>query len=547
MLDLPRSNPLRRVLVHRGAAPAVAWAAVALAAALAAAPAAGRQPVTASTARAAADPSSDARTPAPMPRIVNGVLTQDFPTAAALIDASGIQFCSGVLVGCRTVLTAAHCVCSTVGSQCQPGGPALRNPDSFEVFLPHAGSSSVQSIAVPPLFDFGVRDDIAVLRLDQSVDGVKITPVNSVERLADGTFAEIVGYGLASDEVFDNGLKRVGGIVTAPCTVVPGDEYVCWNFDQPLGPPGTDSNTCAGDSGGPLYYDFGSGHLVAGIGSGGVNADCQPNDDVFDADVFANLTEIAAAAGADLDAAECGPLPDAPGPGAVEIHSSGMATQGQLIDSGFQVAAGAKALRVGLNAEEGLFFNDFDLVIHRGGPPPAGVVECSSTRNATYEFCEILDPAPGPWNARVAAALGDGRYQLTVTVLGEVDLGPCVPGPHTLCIDDAPGDARFQADIAFDTVQAQGLAGMGNAIELDSVGVAFGGVFWFRNQQNPEVLLKVLNGCGVNGHHWVFWSAGTDVRMTVTVTDRRTARQRVYKNPDRHPALPITDTAAFTC
>ncbi|HVR29665.1 MAG TPA: hypothetical protein VMS86_09020, partial [Thermoanaerobaculia bacterium] len=64
---------------------------------------------------------------------------------------------------------------------------------------------------------------------------------------------------------------------------------------------------------------------------------------------------------------------------------------------------------------------------------------------------------------------------------------------------------------------------------------------------NPEVLLKVLDGCEVNGHYWVFWSAGTNVRLVVTVTDRRTARQRVYANPDLMPALPVTDIRAFTC
>ncbi len=130
---------------------------------------------------------------------------------------------------------------------------------------------------------------------------------------------------------------------------------------------------------------------------------------------------------------------------------------------------------------------------------------------------------------------GAGSYQLTTTILREVDLGPCVPGPKTLCIDDAPGDGRFEATIAFDTSQAGGQGGLGNAIELDSLGISSGGVFWFFNRENPEVLLKVLNGCGVNGHYWVFWSAGTNVRMVVTVTDRRTGRQRIYQNPDLTP------------
>jgi hypothetical protein len=492
---------------------------------------------------------AETTTPTPLPRIVNGIETQDFSTAAALLDSTThLEFCSAVLVGCRTALTAAHCVCDGVGSQCQAGGSELVSPASVELFFQHAGFFEVQSIAVPPLFDFGLRDDIAVLRLSKSVQGIRPSPLNSVERLALGATAEIVGFGLATEDIFDNGLKRSGHITTSACSVVPADEYVCWEFEQPLGPPGSDVNTCSGDSGGPMFVDFGSGDLVAGIGSGGLNSDCQPDDFPFDADVFANLSGIAAAAGSDLGDAECGSLPTVGGPGSLEIRNSGEITQpNQIVDREFQVPAGTRSLRVALNAEEGLLVNEFDLFLHRLGPPGPGQIECSSTRDGAYEYCELTNPAAGNWNARVVGTSGTGSYQLTTTILREVDLGPCVPGPKTLCIDDAPGDRRFEATIAFDTAQAGGQGGLGNAIDLDSLGITSGGVFWFFNRENPEVLLKVLNACVVNGHHWVFWSAGTNVRMVITVTDRRTGRQRIYQNPDLTPALPVTDIFAFTC
>ncbi len=521
---------------------ALVWALVLASAALGETPtsdAATRQPVA---------PASASTGSTPVPRIVNGVETQSFPTAGALLDrATKLQFCSAVLVGCSTVLTAAHCVCDTIGGECQPGGSGLENPASIELFFQHAGFFDVQSITVPPLFDFGLRDDIAVLHLSTTVEGVRPSRLNSVERLAAGTTTEIVGFGLATEDIFDNGLKRSGQVTTAACTVVPAGEYVCWEFEDPLGPPGTDANTCNGDSGGPLFVDFGSGDLVAGIGSGGLNADCQPDDLAFDADVFANLSGIAAAAGSDLGAAECGSLPVVAGPGSIEIHDSGEITQpNQIVDRQFQVPAGARSLRVALNAEEGLLVTQFDLFLSSGSPPPVGLVECASTRDGAYEFCDLPDPAPGTWNARVVGTSGTGSYQLTTTILREVDLGPCVAGPNTLCIDDAPGDARFEATVAFDTSQ-DGTAGLGNAVDLDSLGITSGGVFWFFNRENPEVLLKVLPGCVVNGYHWVFWSAGTNVRMVITVTDRRTGRQRVYQNPDLTPALPVTDTEAFTC
>jgi hypothetical protein len=438
-------------------------------------------------------------------------------------------------------------VCSETGNLCQPGGPGLAPAADLELYLQHAGFVGVVSIVVPAPYQFGLRDDIAVLRLARSVDGIAPAPLNTIERLAIGSGAEIVGFGLADEGIFDNGLKRAGAIATAPCTVVPGEEYLCWEFDAPLGAPGADANTCAGDSGGPLFADLGSGDVVAGIGSGGVNADCQPDDLPFDADVFANAAAIAAAAGADLESAQCGSLPVVGGPGALETLRSDTLAAGGTADVSIAVPAGARALRVALNAEEGLLINDFDLVLTRDAPPPTGAVECSSTRDGPFEFCEVKNPAPGAWNARAVAAAGDGAYQLTATVLREVDLGPCLPGPHTLCIDDQPGDRRFEATIAFDTAQAGGVAGLGNAVELDTLGITSGGVFWFFQKENPEVLLKVLDGCSINGHHWVFWSAGTNVRLAITITDRRTARQRVYRSPDRTPAQPVTDLLAFSC
>ncbi len=37
------------------------------------------------------------------------------------------------------------------------------------------------------------------------------------------------------------------------------------------------------------------------------------------------------------------------------------------------------------------------------------------------------------------------------------------------------------------------------------------GLFWFFDDDNWEMLVKVLDGCGTNGHFWVFLAAATDV------------------------------------
>ncbi|HVT59714.1 MAG TPA: right-handed parallel beta-helix repeat-containing protein [Thermoanaerobaculia bacterium] len=123
----------------------------------------------------------------------------------------------------------------------------------------------------------------------------------------------------------------------------------------------------------------------------------------------------------------------------------------------------------------------------------------------------------------------------------------CPAGPTALCIDDQPGDRRWQVTVSFHTAQGGGFSGSGNAVPLVSLGVAHGGLFWFFSGDNPEILVKVLNGCAVNRQFWVFYGATTNVGFTIEVTDTRTGRGKSYANQDGAAAPPLQDTAAFSC
>jgi hypothetical protein len=124
---------------------------------------------------------------------------------------------------------------------------------------------------------------------------------------------------------------------------------------------------------------------------------------------------------------------------------------------------------------------------------------------------------------------------------------PCTADATTLCIDDQPGDGRFEVRVEFQTELGGGASGPGRAIPLTSLGVRRGGLFWFFSPTNPEMLVKVINGCTVNGHYWVFYSAGTNVGLTVAVTDTVSGRSFVAVNPDRTPVLPVQEVEAFAC
>jgi hypothetical protein len=87
----------------------------------------------------------------------------------------------------------------------------------------------------------------------------------------------------------------------------------------------------------------------------------------------------------------------------------------------------------------------------------------------------------------------------------------------------------------------------GNAISLSSLAVAEGGLFWFFGASNPEMLIKIIDGCSLNEHFWVFFAATTNVGFTLTITDTSTGHQAVFHNPDLTAALPVQDTSALTC
>ncbi len=111
--------------------------------------------------------------------------------------------------------------------------------------------------------------------------------------------------------------------------------------------------------------------------------------------------------------------------------------------------------------------------------------------------------------------------------------GGCVPSAQVLCLSG--GRFRVVADW-----HALGSRGDGHAVSL----TGDTGYFWFFNAANVEVVLKVLDGRGVNGHHWVFYGALSNVEYALTVTDTETGAVRRYENPAGRLAS-VADTEAF--
>jgi uncharacterized metal-binding protein len=102
---------------------------------------------------------------------------------------------------------------------------------------------------------------------------------------------------------------------------------------------------------------------------------------------------------------------------------------------------------------------------------------------------------------------------------------------------------RFVARISWR--DAQGNSGSASLAPIRSDS---SGLFWFFSPSNWEVLVKVLDGCALNGNFWVFSAATTNVEYTLEVVDTRTGTTKRYTNPLGVTASAVTDTAAFpTC
>src|SRR6185503_976329 len=123
--------------------------------------------------------------------------------------------------------------------------------------------------------------------------------------------------------------------------------------------------------------------------------------------------------------------------------------------------------------------------------------------------------------SRLFFAADDG---LTGRELWVLDLaqatGVCVPTSTVLCLG-----GRFRVEAAWKDFA--GNRGVGHTVSL----TAETGAFWFFDAANVEVVLKVLDGRGVNGHHWVFYGALSSVEYALTVTDVQTGLTARYRNP----------------
>ncbi|HVS14226.1 MAG TPA: hypothetical protein VMV46_09895 [Thermoanaerobaculia bacterium] len=149
---------------------------------------------------------------------------------------------------------------------------------------------------------------------------------------------------------------------------------------------------------------------------------------------------------------------------------------------------------------------------------------------------ELMESAAtrSPSNDVTLRAFADLGYTVRV---GNTD--DCREGTEALCLNT--GD-RFEIEVLWRDFAGNRKPARTVPLARDS------GLFYFLDPSNVELLIKVLNACGVNQHFWVFYAATTNLEFDVKVTDTVSGAVKTYSNLLGDPARTITDATAFaTC
>jgi subtilisin-like proprotein convertase family protein len=152
----------------------------------------------------------------------------------------------------------------------------------------------------------------------------------------------------------------------------------------------------------------------------------------------------------------------------------------------------------------------------------------------------------GRWTLCIGDALaGDsGVLDLWQMTVRPTNL-PCNSGGQTLCLMKEAGEEEGRFRVTATWKAPDGSQGTGKAVSLTPET----GYFWFFQETNVEVVVKVLNACsGGFNRFWVFAGGLTNVEVEMVVEDTKTGERRAYLNPQRSAFKPIQDTGAFaTC
>ena len=217
----------------------------------------------------------------------NNLATANAFQAAGFVGDAGLSgvFCSGTLLTPTLFLTAAHCVDGNRDGTLDFAANTI--VVGFDVNLPVTlPANNVLNISVHPRWalptdgSVAVQSDLAVFQLAAPFPGITPASISLSNPL--GHVATMIGYGGQSNglgQALSGANDRLGAQnridQNTPDTIVP---LLLADFDAPDGsqnsidaggafPLGLEGLIAGGDSGGPLFVEFGGQQLLAGVAS----------------------------------------------------------------------------------------------------------------------------------------------------------------------------------------------------------------------------------------------------------------------------------------
>ncbi|MEZ4754188.1 MAG: trypsin-like serine protease [Bdellovibrionota bacterium] len=174
-----------------------------------------------------------------------------------------IGFCSGSAVTQNDIVTAAHCFPRATSAVAVTSGNSLDSGSS--VIIPFARVKIHPSYApLGTISNTAEFNDVAIVPLTRNLN-VRTIPVLASRDVVAGEIASIFGYGQDEAGDFNPDTLLSGQMRIASVT----NDHIQANFN------GEGSNTCSGDSGGPMTV----GSALVGITSTGINVDCSAGDE----------------------------------------------------------------------------------------------------------------------------------------------------------------------------------------------------------------------------------------------------------------------------
>ena len=470
--------------------------------------------------------------------LIYGSTTTGFP-AVGLLSYPEVE-CTVTLIGCQTILTAAHCFCfdfesdpprSLYGNLCRQWIEE-RGVGGMRVYFQHGGLFTLRDVTLHPDWGHEVFADLAIATLDRPVSGIRPAGVLRTGPLPIGSAGVATGFGRTERDIESQAIKRTGGVVTGTCPEGGSDfgGAICWDVPEPAGPDGGNVGLCFNDSGSPLLVGSGADAVVAGVASGGVSDTCLAPSRAFETDVSNRIDWIDQVAGSDLGTGSCGSLPYAFEEGTrVEGFLGELSAETPQEELTFEIPPGTALLRVALNAA-GVVEppgHDFDLFLRRAATPdPEGAFDCSATDELGVKLCEIAEPAAGTWHALVERAPGTpatasaGEFQLVATRFDQGEPGPPpAPDGAWLRSPDLPG---FEAKAR---ITPTGGAPVAASLESECIpeSLCLSGALAGR----PELFVKVI-GPRPNGYLWTQISRFTPSRVEVWLRRTATGTTKYY-------------------